>query len=76
MRKALEIVKSFDTEAERSQGLVALAPNLPPELIPEAIELAEGIKKEDLRFHALVALRVTLPLKALAPYLALAKVTP
>jgi NTP pyrophosphatase (non-canonical NTP hydrolase) len=62
VKKAFEIVKSFDnTEPEQYQVLVALAPYLPQELIPEALELVEGMESE---------IRRSFVLKAIAPYLA------
>ncbi len=60
MWKAFEIVKSFDRESERYAGFLAIAPYLPEELLPEALELVKGLKYDIQRCYALQALAPSL----------------
>jgi hypothetical protein len=59
--RALEVARAIGDAAARARALAALAPHLPPALLPEALAAAREIEREDLRIATLAALAPHLP---------------
>ncbi len=60
-RQALTYLRQMPDEGQRAEALEALAPRLPPDLLPEALAAAREIQNEFDRARALTALAERLP---------------
>lgn len=61
LRQMLESIRQVPIDYKRARLLVALAPNLPPELIQDALETAHSLSEPFDRVSAYIALAQNLP---------------